>query len=132
MEWLHKTLPGALTEAVVLALLDAGREDAARAAWQGRPPFARDYYWLPTMTLRAHAAARLGDLGVAAQARAELLPWAGRIAGLDTGTFVVGPVDDALAAVTEALGDPDTAARHRGDADAVRRELETQLSAAED
>ncbi|MGR6965270.1 BTAD domain-containing putative transcriptional regulator [Geodermatophilus sp. URMC 61] len=128
LAWLHGAMPGALTDAVVLGLLDAGREDEARAAWQLRRPISRDYYWLAATTLRAHAAARLGDLATARQAREELLPWAGRIGGLDSGTLVVGPVDDALAAVAEALGEADAAAAARRGADRVRRELAAQLA----
>jgi DNA-binding SARP family transcriptional activator len=126
--WLHGAMSGALTDTVVLALLDAGRLDDARAAWTVRRPISRDYYWLATTTLRAHAAARLGDLDVARATYAELLPWAGRVAGLDNGTLVVGPVDDALAAVADALGEP-AAAAHRRNAEALRRELRAQLAA---
>ena len=64
LAWLHSVMPGALTDAVVLGLLGAGREDEARAAWRLRRPVSRDFYWLATTTLRAHAAARLGDLPV--------------------------------------------------------------------
>jgi hypothetical protein len=129
LAWLHGAMPGALTDAVVLGLLDAGREDEAQAAWRLRRPVSRDYYWLAATTLRAHAAARLGDLAVAWQAREELRPWAGRIGGLDSGTLVVGPVDDALAAVAEALGEHDAAAAARRAADRVRRALAAQLAA---
>ncbi|MGY1690342.1 BTAD domain-containing putative transcriptional regulator [Geodermatophilus sp. SYSU D01105] len=128
LAWLHAALPGALTDAVVLGLLDAGREDDARAAWAARRTISRDYYWLATTTLRAHAAARLGDLAAARQARDELLPWAGRIAGLDSGTLVVGPVDDALAAVADVLGDAAAAAVARRGAERVRAELAAQLA----
>lgn len=128
LEWLHAAMPGALTDAVVLALLDAGRADEARAAWAVRRPIARDYYWLATTTLRAHSAAGLGELDVARAAYAELLPWAGRVAGLDSGTLVVGPVDDALAAVAEAVGDAPAAAAHRRGAETLRREVQSQLA----
>ena len=35
------------------------------------------------------------------------------MAGLDNATLVVGPVDDALAAVTDALGDTEAATAHQ-------------------
>jgi len=129
LEWLHGAMPGALGDAVVLGFLDAGRVEAARAAWATRRPVARDYYWLTTMTLRAHAAVGLGDLDVARAVYPELLPWAGRVAGLDNGTLVVGPVDEALAAVADAVGDPAAATAHRRNAEALRRELQSQLAA---
>ncbi|MGY1827045.1 BTAD domain-containing putative transcriptional regulator [Blastococcus sp. SYSU DS0541] len=129
LRWLHGALPGALTDAVVLGLLDVGAAEEARTAWAARRPVPRDYYWLATTTLRAHAAARLGDVDAAAAAYAELLPWEGRIGGLDSGTLVVGPVDDALAAVADRLGDPEAAARHRAGAAEVRRRLTAELAA---
>ena len=89
---------------------------------------ARNYYWLATTTLRAHAAVRLGELELARAAAEELRPWAGRVAGLDSGTLVVGPVDDALAAVAEALGDP-AAEDHRRAAEALRSEVRRRLEA---
>ncbi|MGY1753852.1 BTAD domain-containing putative transcriptional regulator [Blastococcus sp. SYSU D01042] len=129
-EWLRTAMPGALGDAVTITFLDAGREADARAAWAARRPVPRDYFWLATTTLRAQAAARLGDAPVAAAAYAELLPWAGRVAGLDNGTLVVGPVDDALAAVAASLGDAAAAERHRRDAAEVRRRLAAELAAA--
>ncbi len=129
LEWLHAAMPGALGDAVVLGFLDAGRLDDARAAWAARRPVARDYYWLTVTTLRAHAAVGLGDLDVARAMYRDLLPWAGRIAGLDAGTLVVGPVDDALAAVADALGEPDAAAAARRGAQRVRRDLAARLAA---
>ncbi|MCF6509918.1 transcriptional regulator [Blastococcus sp. MG754426] len=129
MEWLDTAMPGALSDAVVLTFLDAGRGADARAVWARRRPIARDYYWLTTTTLRAHAAVRLGDVGAAVAAREELLPWAGRVAGLDSGTLVLGPVDDALAEVAGLLGDVDAAAAHRAAAAEVRRRLAAELAA---
>lgn len=128
-EWLDSVMPGALGDAVALTFLDAGREDDARRVWAARRPIARDYYWLVTTTLRAHAAVRLGDVGTAVAARDALLPWAGRIAGLDSGTLVLGPVDDALAEVAELTGDAEAADRNRQGAAATRRHLAEQLAA---
>ncbi|MCF6743969.1 transcriptional regulator [Blastococcus sp. KM273128] len=129
LEWLDSVMPGALGDAVVLAFLDAGREADARAVWARRRPIARDYYWLVTTTLRAHAAVRLGDVAVAVAARDALLPWAGRVAGLDSGTLVLGPVDDALAEVAGLVGDDGAAAAHRAGAAEVRRRLAAELAA---
>ncbi|MGY1804368.1 BTAD domain-containing putative transcriptional regulator [Blastococcus sp. SYSU D00922] len=128
-EWLDSVMPGALGDAVALTFLDAGREDDARRVWANRRPIARDYYWLVTTTLRAHAAVRLGDIDTAVAAREELLPWAGRIAGLDSGTLVLGPVDDALAEVAELTGDTEAAELHRAGAAETRKHLAEQLAA---
>ncbi|MCY1139165.1 BTAD domain-containing putative transcriptional regulator [Actinoplanes sp. Pm04-4] len=95
--------PGRVSDPLVLALLDAGDPEVARQVWAGRRPIDRNYYWLGFTTLRAHAAARLGDVETGASLLAELLPFAGRVAGLDSGTLYAGPVDAALHALT---GDP--------------------------
>ncbi|GAA0273158.1 BTAD domain-containing putative transcriptional regulator [Cryptosporangium japonicum] len=128
-DWLADAIPGAMSEVVALCRLDAGREADARAAWAQRVPVARDYYWLMTTAMRAHAAARLGDTAEAIAARAALLPYAGRVAGLDSGTMPVGPVDDALAAIAEFLGDAEAAAAHRAGAARVREHVTTELGA---
>lgn len=95
--------PGRVTDALVLALLDAGLPAEAREVWARRQPIDRNYYWLGYTTLRGHAAARLGDTATGEEIFAELLPFAGRIAGLDSGTLYAGPVDAALHALS---GDP--------------------------
>ncbi|MFF5083233.1 BTAD domain-containing putative transcriptional regulator [Actinoplanes sp. NPDC000266] len=95
--------PGRVTDALVLALLDAGDVAAARLVWQGRQQIDRNYYWLGFTTLRGLAAARLGDEETGRRIAADLLPFAGRVAGLDSGTLYAGPVDAALHALT---GDP--------------------------
>jgi hypothetical protein len=95
--------PGRVTDPLTLALLDAGRPEQARAVWADRRPIDRNYYWLGFTTMRGHAAARLGDIETGRQVFEELLPFAGRIAGLDSGTLYAGPVDAALFALS---GDP--------------------------
>ncbi|GID29345.1 BTAD domain-containing putative transcriptional regulator [Paractinoplanes brasiliensis] len=98
--------PGRVTDPLVLALLDAGDEDGARRVWAGRMPIDRNYYWLGFTALRGHAAARLGDAETGREVLADLLPFSGRVAGLDSGTLYAGPVDAALHALTgdEAYG----------------------------
>ncbi|MCT7661101.1 BTAD domain-containing putative transcriptional regulator [Mycobacterium deserti] len=127
---LHDVHPDAMNEALVLCLLDAGRIDEARIRWAARTPLRRNYYWLGRMALFARAAARLGDLDECAGAYEELLPWAGRVAGIDSGSVAFGVVDDALAILADALDRPADGDRHRSDADTVRARLATHLSAA--
>ncbi|WP_307872637.1 BTAD domain-containing putative transcriptional regulator [Paractinoplanes ovalisporus] len=92
--------PGRVTDPLALALLESGAPEEARRVWAGRQPIDRNYYWLGYTTLRAHTAARLGDEEAGRQLLADLLPFAGRIAGLDSGTLYAGPVDAALYALT--------------------------------
>ncbi|WP_433296430.1 ATP-binding protein [Actinoplanes sp. CA-030573] len=108
--------PGRVTDPLVLALLDAGRPEEAAEVWRSRQPIDRNYYWLGFATLRAHAAARLGDTETGQRILAELLPFTGRIAGLDSGSLYAGPVDAALFALT---GDPS----YRDAADALLASL---------
>lgn len=125
----HVDVSNSIAEAVVLALLDAGRTDEAHRIWATRGPVERSYYWLSITTLRAHVAARLGDADTAAQCAQELAPYSGRMAGLDNGSFLVGPVDDALAAVAELLGHDEQARRYRAQAAVLRSRLSAEAKA---
>ncbi|GJF17355.1 ATPase AAA [Mycolicibacterium cyprinidarum] len=131
MVTLHEAHPDAMCEALVLCLLDAGRAAEARAYWESRTPLRRNYYWLARMVLYARAAIGVGDLDACADAYAELMPWAGRVAGIDSGSVSFGTVDDALALLADALGQPDDAMRHRNDADAVRAVVAAHLAGIE-
>lgn len=120
---IHNMVSKAVTDAVVLALLASGRTDEAQQVWAQREPVERSYYWLAMTTLRAHASAAIGDEAVAKATAEELLPYSGRMAGLDNGTLLTGPVDEALAAVAELTGDAEQARRYRADAAALRQRL---------
>ncbi|WP_231514511.1 BTAD domain-containing putative transcriptional regulator [Mycobacterium sp. URHB0044] len=119
----HDTVSTTIADVAVLALLAAGRTDEARRLWRTRQPVERSYYWLAMMTFRAHAAAALGDMDAAKDCLAQLLPYSGRMAGLDNGSLLAGPVDDALAAVAELDGRVGEADRYRADATALRSRL---------
>lgn len=119
----HNLVSKAVCDAVVLALLAAGRTGEAQQVWAQRPPVERSYYWLAVTTLRAHAAAAIGDAAAATATAEELLPYSGRMAGLDNGTLLTGPVDEALAAVAELTGEAELARRYRADAAALRQRL---------
>ncbi|ODQ96268.1 BTAD domain-containing putative transcriptional regulator [Mycolicibacterium holsaticum] len=119
----HERVSTSVCEAAVLALIAAGRTDEARRLWAGRDPVERSYYWLAMTTLRAHAAALLGDVDEARCCAEELAPYSGRMAGLDNGSLLTGPVDAALAAVEDLLGETAKAQAHRAAADALRMKL---------
>jgi hypothetical protein len=126
LETVHRQFPHRVTDPLVLARLDAGRGAEARALWATRGEIDRDYYWLALTTLRAHAAARLGDADAAGPLYEELRPYAGRLAGADSGTLYVGPVDAALAALAEVLGlDP---APHRAAAAQLLARVRDELT----
>lgn len=124
----HTYVSTSIADPAVLALLGAGREDEARQIWAARQPVERSYYWLAMTTLRAHAAVALADVEAAEQCGVELQTYSGRIAGLDNGSLLAGPVDDALAAIAELLGDDDAARRYRAAAVALRTQLATEAT----
>ena len=113
LEELESLRPQSVRFPLIVALLDAGDADRARGLWASSAPYGRDYYWLAMTTFQAHAAARLGELDTARLLYDALLPFRGRIAGLDSGSFYAGPVDAALGALADALGDVEAAVRFR-------------------
>ncbi|WP_428964812.1 BTAD domain-containing putative transcriptional regulator [Micromonospora fluostatini] len=108
----HARVPDDAHDVLAHALLSAGDRAAARAVWRPQTPIRPDYLWLYWMTLRGQVAARLGDRPAARRCYQELLPWAGRFAGLECGSISLGPVDQTLAELADTLGDP-AAAAHR-------------------
>lgn len=124
LEQIEAVRPHSVRFPLILALLDRGDTDRARKLWEGSRPYPRDYYWLAMTTFRARVTARLADVATARELHAQLLPFSGRIAGLDSGSFYAGPVDVALAETAEVIGDADAATRWR----AAASELVTQLA----
>lgn len=122
----HRHVSRMIADGAVIALHQAGRPEEAAQIWAERIPNERSFYFVAMATLRAHAAVAVGDLEVAVRTAEELRPYTGRYAGLDNGTLLTGPVDDALAAVAEATGDHQRAADHRRTA----AELTDRLRAA--
>lgn len=125
---LHRTVSATMAEGTVLALMAVGRTAEAQGVWSQRVPLERSYYWVAMATLRVHAAVRIGDLAVARAVAAELMPYSGRMAGLDNGTLLTGPVDAALAALADADGDADAAARYRAAAAELTRRLAAEAA----
>ncbi|MEH3132769.1 MAG: BTAD domain-containing putative transcriptional regulator [Mycolicibacterium neoaurum] len=109
----HRHVSRMIADGAVIALHQAGRPEEAAQIWTERIPNERSFYFVAMATLRAHAAVAVGDLDVAVRTAEELRPYSGRFAGLDNGTLLTGPVDDALAVVAEATGDHQRAADHR-------------------
>ncbi|MEZ0354843.1 BTAD domain-containing putative transcriptional regulator [Mycobacterium sp. SA01] len=124
----HMYVSTSIADGAVLALMSAGREAEARQIWANQQPVERSYYWLAMTTLRAHAAVALGDADAAIRCAEELQPFSGRMAGLDNGSLLTGPVDDALAAIAELLGDGDAARRYRAAAAALKTQLAAEAA----
>ncbi|WP_269821560.1 BTAD domain-containing putative transcriptional regulator [Nocardia yamanashiensis] len=125
----HAAAPGVLVHPYVVALLDAGENDRARAVFEQAGPIKRDHYWSVMVVFRARAALRLNDLDGMRDCYRDMLPRAGTMAGLDTGSVVYGPMDTILAELADALGDPVAAAAHRLQAAQLNARIADQLAA---
>ncbi|MCD2189765.1 BTAD domain-containing putative transcriptional regulator [Actinomycetospora soli] len=88
----------------VLARLDAGREDEARALWP-LPPYPREATWQLETAFQCLAACRLADAEVVRRTRDDLRPWAGQLVRTGNGQLVLGPVDLVLAHAAVVLGE---------------------------
>ncbi|MFJ6198037.1 BTAD domain-containing putative transcriptional regulator [Micromonospora sp. NPDC092111] len=119
----HARGPGDFHDLLALALLDAGEPAQARAVWRPDLPLRPDHLWLFRACVRGQVAARLGDRDAARHWYAELSPWRGCFAGLETGALSLGPVDQTLAALAGLLDDPAAADRHRADGRRLARRV---------
>ncbi|EXG79628.1 BTAD domain-containing putative transcriptional regulator [Cryptosporangium arvum] len=113
---LHAQEPHLTSEPYTRLLLHAGRVDDARAVWQPTSAIPPDYYWLLWMAFRAENALGLGHTEVAADCYRALLPYAGTLPGLASGSITLGPTAGILGDLAAFLGEPDTAREHHRDA----------------
>ncbi|MGW7542007.1 BTAD domain-containing putative transcriptional regulator [Streptomyces sp. NPDC054770] len=84
--------------------LAADDERAARDALRGLPEPPADLVQEALWCVAAAVALELGDRPTLRRCRAALRPAAGQLAGAGSGFLVMGPVDDWLRAMEEALG----------------------------
>ncbi|MCU1643249.1 MAG: Regulatory protein AfsR [Nocardia sp.] len=110
-----------------LALLHSGQEEAARSVLRESPPLAPQF-WTTFTSVRARLAIGLADRDWAHELYDQLLPYAGTIAGLESGATVLGPMDLTLAELAEFLGDPERAAAHRTAAARLRERIALDLA----
>ncbi|CAN5490103.1 BTAD domain-containing putative transcriptional regulator [soil metagenome] len=107
-------------------LAGAGRLDEvgpALAAFDG--PLGEDWYRVPLTAAAVQAAAAAGEIGFLRRHLPDLVPLADRFACLGGGGIVFGPVAQALAVGSEALGDLDAARVHAATARAMAEGLES-------
>jgi hypothetical protein len=104
LQRIDAAFPRYVHDLIALALLDAGREDEARAVWAQRLPVPRDWSWGGLLTVQALVAARLGDRERGAEAYAALTPSAGRWGLSVTGILAFAPIDLVLARLARVLG----------------------------
>ncbi|MFC9426023.1 BTAD domain-containing putative transcriptional regulator [Streptomyces sp. NPDC056987] len=95
-----------------LALLAAGRREAAGAALRTVPESPRDLLLEARLCLVARAAVAVGDRPVMAATYERLLPAEGELAGAGSGLLCLGPVGRHLGDLALALGERGRAADH--------------------
>ncbi|GEM32898.1 hypothetical protein NN3_39050 [Nocardia neocaledoniensis NBRC 108232] len=126
---LYAAAPYAISYVYALALLDAGDIERAATVLDAGTEVLRDYYWGAMSAFEARVVARIGTVAAAARLYRDLLPRAGTIAGMDSGSVAFGPVDTVLAELADRLGDHVAAAQHRAAAERVLANLSTELAA---
>jgi hypothetical protein len=95
-------------EVLALALIQAGRADEARrmlGAWTEQPPLPWTYLWSTFVVFRAYIWIALGDRDAVRELRAQLTPYAGRLAGTMP-VAGLGSTDLVLGELAAADGDP--------------------------
>ncbi|MFE2943065.1 BTAD domain-containing putative transcriptional regulator [Streptomyces sp. NPDC059255] len=95
-----------------LALLAAGRREAAGAALHAAPEPPRDLLLEARLCLVARAAVAVGDHPVMAATYERLLPAEDELAGAGSGLLCLGPVGRHLGDLALALGERERAAAH--------------------
>ncbi|MFE6925022.1 BTAD domain-containing putative transcriptional regulator [Nocardia sp. NPDC057663] len=129
---LNAAAPHALRSAYMLALLDAGDTERAAAVLGAGTPVLRDYYWCAMSVFEARVVTRIGTVEAARRLYQDLLPRAGTIAGMDSGSVAFGPVDTVLAELADRLGDHAAATAHRAAAEGVLAAIAAELAALDD
>jgi hypothetical protein len=98
----------AMRDLHVLAVLAAGRRDEARillGPWREQPVMIWDYLWVTHAVIRSFVWVQLGDAEAVAELRAQLEPFADRVADGAMAAAFLGSVRHALAALALAQGD---------------------------
>ena len=103
----------AIAASYALALAGAGRVPEARAIAARLPPVHRDLLWLVVTAICALLAIAVDDTERARSCYRELLPYAARPAGTDTGTMALWPTAQILGDLATYLGVDDARAHYR-------------------
>jgi DNA-binding SARP family transcriptional activator len=115
LEPLHQSpVPApAIAASYALSLAAAGRMPEARAIAVRLPPVHRDLLWLVVTAICAMLAIAVDDTERARSCYRELLPYAARPAGTDTGTMALWPTAQILGDLATYLGVDDARAHYR-------------------
>ena len=93
-----------MADLIAFPLTATGRFAQAREVRRSIRPVRRDFFHSFLLTLRGMIVAILQDPAEAATVYSELLPYAGQISGVGTGSYAAGPVDTVLGDLALLLG----------------------------
>jgi len=103
------TAQDVLVDLLAFPLTATGRWEQARQIRRSIRPVRRDFFHAFLLTLRGMIVVILQDPDEAAAVYPELLPYAGQIGGVGTGSYAAGPVDTVLGDLSMLLGRVDDA-----------------------
>ncbi|WP_072805325.1 BTAD domain-containing putative transcriptional regulator [Rhodococcoides yunnanense] len=118
---LYSAYPAIACDLLALTLVETGKTDEARRVRRSAGPIRHDFFESLFLALRGMAVLATGELNEAPEVYSSLSRFSGQLAGMGTGTYVIGPVDTVLARLAAALGDTDSAAEHQLEAIALAR-----------
>jgi hypothetical protein len=101
-----------LVDLLAFPLTATGRWEQARQLRRSIRPVRRDFFHSFLLTLRGMIVVILQEPDEAATVYPELLPYAGQIGGVGTGSYAAGPVDTVLGDLSMLLGRADDAKAH--------------------
>lgn len=105
LRMLHAQYPAVAADLLALALVELGRHDEALDVRCGAGPIRHDFFESLFLAVRGTAIVETGQLDQARQVYTSLSRFSGQLAGMGTGTYVIGPVDTVLARLAAALGE---------------------------
>ncbi|MBV9602906.1 MAG: AAA family ATPase [Chloroflexi bacterium] len=108
----HELIGPLAADVWAATLAASNRLDEASAAFAGRAPIRRDFFYSLLATFRARAVIGLGARAEAMPLIADLAPVAGMLAGAASASLVMQPVDLTLAELYLLVGKPEQAAVH--------------------
>lgn len=112
LRMLYDAYPAIGADLLALSLSERGRIDEARSVRLQAEPLRHDFFESLLLAVRGFAVLAVGDRDEAERVYSALAKFEGQLAGIGTGTFVLGPVDTVLALLAEFLGRPGAAAHH--------------------
>lgn len=110
---LHQAYPDIASDLLALALAVRGELDDARAVRRSAGRIRQDFFESLFLAIRGMAILATGQTDDAQAVYCSLRRFSGQLAGMGSGTYVVGPVDTVLAHLAWALGEPDVAVQHQ-------------------